>query len=222
MMGVRMAETVSETWWYPLKWGDTLSNHEWMPLYVHRLLTSDFVAYACVEGRRADLGTALILWCESLRQNPAGTLPDDDVQLAQLARFGPDLAAWKAARDGALHGWESVIVDDAPVHGAARLGHRVIAPVVEDMFRRKQGRDQSRAAARLATIRTRVKVKMREVGFPKRVIENKHVVSAIADWLDRHGLYVTAENVSAGADAAAGVPRSVADLAEAREGRREG
>ncbi|WP_319022291.1 hypothetical protein [Pseudooceanicola spongiae] len=104
-------ELISETWCYPLQWGDTLSNHDWIPLYINRLLTSDFIAYSVAEGRRADIATALILWSESFKQGPAGTLPDDHVQLAQIARFRSDIEGWNAARDGVLHGWQAKQID---------------------------------------------------------------------------------------------------------------
>lgn len=81
-------------WEYPLAWGEMLATHEWIEFHLHRFLTSRMLAYALAEGRRADVATALILWSEAFRQDPAGTLPDDDVQLAALARYGGDAPGW--------------------------------------------------------------------------------------------------------------------------------
>ena len=50
-------------WAYPLSYGDRLQGFDWMPLYVERLLSSRFVASAIYDGRRQDIGTALLLWC---------------------------------------------------------------------------------------------------------------------------------------------------------------
>jgi hypothetical protein len=100
-----MTGSTARRWEYPLRLGDTLAPAG--PLTVEGLLTSRFVAYCLRDGEtsRAILGTAALLWAESLRQDPAGTLPDDDVELAFLARFGADLASWQAVRGKVLQGW---------------------------------------------------------------------------------------------------------------------
>lgn len=215
-----MAE--STPWVYPLDYGDTLSNHDWVPLYVNRLLTSDFVAYAVAEGRRGDIGTALLLWAESFKQDPAGTLPDDDVLLAQIARYGADVAAWRQVREGALHGWLTTVVEGSGAVRRARLGHPVIAEIASDMFRRKSGRDQAREAARLATLRSRVKAKIRVLGFQKHHWDNAQVIGMVAQYLDENRLYATDENVRLAMQEAAGIIRAVEDLDGRRTGTRDG
>lgn len=196
-------------WTYPLEYGDTLSNHDWMPLYLNRLLTSRFLAYTVAEDRRADGFTAFVLWCESMRQDPAGTLPDDDVELAQLARFGSDLAAWREARPGALYGWEPVAITNADDGGAGRLGHEVIASIASDMHVRKRGRDRSREANKEAQMRSRVRRKMAALKLPRHLRENEQVVQSVADYLKSGDLYVTDENVRMALEEAVGVPRVV-------------
>lgn len=204
-----MIEEVEDFWVYPLHWGDTLSNHDWVPLYINRLLTSRFVARALAQGRRADIGTAVILWCEAFRQDPAGTLPDDDLTLARLAGYGSDLDGWAEARAGALYGWSVVHVEgEAPPGDERRLGHRMIEKIALDMFKRKRGREQSRDAAALALARTRVKKKLVAMGNT-RMAENGTVLTAITGWLSEHGLYITDDNVRAALEVAAGVPRVV-------------
>lgn len=42
---------------------------------------------------------------EAWSQRPAGSLPDDDDELCDLAGFGRDMAGWLAVKEGALHGW---------------------------------------------------------------------------------------------------------------------
>lgn len=214
-----MTETVQYgEWGYPLTWGETLSNHDWVPLYVNRLLTSQFVAYACAQGRREDIGTALILWCESFKQDPAGTLPDDDVELAQIARFGADVDAWRAARKGVLHGWERVTIDGDGVGAGPRLGHMVIAKIAQDMHRRKSGRDAAREASRMSSLRSRVRAKIKGLGYAKPHYGNAQIINLVSEWLDRHNLYCTDENVSVAMLEAVGIPRDVTPLRRGTNG----
>jgi hypothetical protein len=203
---------VAEFWTYPLRWGDTLSNHDWVPLHINRLLTSDFLTYAVAEDRRADIGTALILWCECFKQDPAGTLPDDDVALAQIARFGRDLDGWLKVKAGALHGWRPAAIAGDADGRRQRLGHPVIAEIAADMFRRKSGRDAAREASRLSTLRNRVRAKIKALGYRKPFWDSNQVVNVVAEYLDRHRLYATDENVRLAMTEAAGIPRDVAVL----------
>ncbi|OLS43077.1 DUF1376 domain-containing protein [Rhodovulum sulfidophilum] len=210
-------EVLSDDWWYPLHWGDTLSNHDWVPLYVNRLLTSDFVAYACAEDRRGDIGTALILWAEAFKQDPAGTLPDDDVLLAQIARFGSDIEGWRRVRTGALHGWRPVHVENSEGRGA-RLGHPVIAKIAVDMYQRKRGRDESRERSRLASMRSRVRERIKRLGYRKPHYESAQVIGVVTDWLSEAGLVVNDDNVRAAMSEAAGIPRDIVSLDHRRRG----
>ena len=207
-----MSDLIADFWAYPLSWGETLSSHDWVPLYINRLLNSDFVAYALAEGRRADIGTALLLWSESIKQDPAGTLPDDDVALARLAGFGTDIEGWRAAKRGALYGWSVCHIDGEHVSAgrdrAKRLGHPVIAAICHDMYKRKRGRDQSREAGALATLKSRVKAKLKAVG-QVRASENQYLVEQISGWLRDSSLYCTEDNVRAGLEAVAGIPKVV-------------
>jgi hypothetical protein len=73
------------TW--PLRRGDTLSNHDRFPFHGHRFLAPKFLATCLMGKRRADVGTAVMLWSELMRQDPSGTLPERYVELASLGRF---------------------------------------------------------------------------------------------------------------------------------------
>lgn len=75
-----------------------------MPLEVTSLRDSDL--------RRRSTGdefkAAIVLWCASWHQVPCGSLPDDDVELADLAGIGtgkPAVRAWQKLRGMALRGW---------------------------------------------------------------------------------------------------------------------
>lgn len=204
-----MIEGEGEFWVYPLQYGDRLPNFDWMPLYGERLLSSRFVASAIHARRREDIGTALLLWAASMKQNPAGTLPDDDVELAHLAGFGADVDGWRDARAGlALYGWQPVHVQDMPPKTAPRLAHQVLAEIAVDQFRRKRGRERGREAAAWATAKFRVRSKLREIKHD-RIAGNDYAVDQVAQWLRDHDLYVTTENVRCAIETVLGSPKVV-------------
>jgi hypothetical protein len=205
-----MTDLTSELWVWPLQYGDTLSNHDWIELHIHRLLGSRLVAHAVKDGRREDIATAILLWCESVKQDPAGTLPDDDVELASLARFGVDLDAWRAARRWALYGWRPVHIHDADMvgkAGEARLGHPFLEQVVARMHKRASSRKQGRDAANMSTNRSRVKAKLIKL-HQKRLAEQPALVARVAEWLATANLFISDDNVIAALEQV-GVPRVV-------------
>lgn len=78
-----------------------LRDFSYMPLDVLRLRDSDLAARLTGEEFRC----AVLLWCASWHQVPAGSLPDDDVNLAQYAGFGRMTGEWQKVKAGALWGW---------------------------------------------------------------------------------------------------------------------
>jgi hypothetical protein len=97
-----------------------------MPSYmidVKSLLDSDLAAF----GDPAANWYAVLSWCASLHQIPAGSLPDDDAKLAYLVRLGRDIRTWKKFREkGALRGWV--------LHSDGRLYHPVVTEKVLDLL----------------------------------------------------------------------------------------
>lgn len=195
----------AEYWTYPLRYGQTLSSNEWIEWKFHSFLTSRFVTYAVHENRRAEAFTAVLLWSESYRQDPAGTLPADDVELMALARV-TSIEDWREMRPRVLYGWKPCEIEDEP--GAGRLGHRVIAKIASDSYRRKAGRVQGREAAAVSLARHRVKKQLIAMKA-QRQADTPAVVDAVAAWLLESGLRIDKDNVVAGLEAAAGVPRVV-------------
>lgn len=205
---------IADHWAYPLTRGQTLSNHDWIPFHVNRFLTSELLGYAIAEGRRGDVATALVLWCESFKQDPAGSLPDDDILLAQLARMS--LAEWREARAVALHGWSPVHVEGMDEGARQRLGHEVIAGIALDMHRRKAGRDTARDAARVANLRYKVRSKLKALGYRKHIWDSQNVVEAVAAFLDNARLNCTDQNLHVAMQEAVGVPRAVTALEDVK------
>ena len=106
-----------------------LRDFAFMPLDVQRLRDSDLVANSSAEGFRC----AVLLWCASWHQKPAGSLPDDDKALSQFAGFGRVVSEWLKVKDEALRGWvkcsdgrlyHHVVVEKAAEAWTAKLEQR--------------------------------------------------------------------------------------------------
>ncbi|WP_096001739.1 DnaT-like ssDNA-binding domain-containing protein [Pseudomonas fluorescens] len=102
-----------------------------MPLDVNRLRDSDLAIEATGEEFRA----AVMLWCASWNQIPAGSLPNSDTALAAYAGFGRDVKGWKKVKSGALRGfiecsddrlYHSVVTEKAMDAWAERVEYREV------------------------------------------------------------------------------------------------
>ncbi|WP_257008996.1 hypothetical protein [Burkholderia sp. AU4i] len=105
-----------------------LRNFREMPLDVPRLLNSDLVHDESPEA----CWSALLLWCVSWHEVPAGSLPDNDDWLAKRAGYwhkGKLDPTWHDVRAGALHGW--IKCSDG------RLYHPVVAEKVNHAWHQK-------------------------------------------------------------------------------------
>lgn len=75
-----------------------LRDFQYMELDVQKLRDSRFAAEVDAEAFRA----GILLWCAAWHQVPAGSLPDNDVELSNLAGFGRVVREWKRVREQAL------------------------------------------------------------------------------------------------------------------------
>ena len=75
-----------------------LRDFQYMELDVRTLRDSRFAAQVSGDAFRA----GVLLWCAAWHQVPAGSLPDDDVELANLAGYGRFIKEWKKVREEAL------------------------------------------------------------------------------------------------------------------------
>lgn len=81
-----------------------LQDFPFMPLDVARLRDSELTTSETPEACWA----ALLLWCTSWHQVPAGSLPDDEKWIADKAGYvarGKVDKAWKDVKGGAMRGW---------------------------------------------------------------------------------------------------------------------
>ncbi|WHP68848.1 hypothetical protein [Phaeobacter inhibens] len=203
---------------WPLKRGDTLSSHDWFPFFSHRFLGSTFVRRCRATKRREDIGTAVILWAESMRQDPAGTLPPGDLDLADLAHFHC-MDEWQQAKENVLYGWVPVLVED-PRTGEfeTKLGHPgMIEDIVQDMHKRKKGRDHAREAQNLATKKFRIRDKMRGMGVDEHIISDDRAVTALAEFFAQSSLYITPDNVRTAMIEVLGYTGKVTPISAARD-----
>lgn len=110
-----------------------LRDFPFMPLDIGRLFGSAFHARAS----DAEWRVGVTLWLRSYHQVPAGSLPDDDIELCRLAELGRDMRTWRKVKAMALHGWVK--------HADGRLYHATVAEKATEAWRRKVSqRERSR------------------------------------------------------------------------------
>ncbi len=78
-----------------------LRDFQYMELDVRVLRDSRFGAEVTGDAFRA----GVMLWCASWHQVPCGSVPDDDIELANLAGYGRFVKEWKKSREQALQGF---------------------------------------------------------------------------------------------------------------------
>lgn len=120
-----------------------LRDFSFTPMYRARLFGSAFHARATDAEWRA----GVTLWLKSQDQVPAGSLPDDDIDLCRLAELGRDTKTWKKIRSGALHGWFKC--------SDGRLYNEVTAEVALAQWQGKVGQRLRTLKARIAALEKR-------------------------------------------------------------------
>jgi len=109
-----------------------LKDFAFTPIYRARLFGSAFHSRATDAEWRA----GVTLWLRSQDQVPAGSLPDDDIDLCRLAELGRDVKTWQKIREGALRGWFKC--------NDGRLYHKVVAEVVLSQWTSKRESEERR------------------------------------------------------------------------------
>ena len=100
----------------------------WFKLDMLKLGHSEFLQIASNE----ELGAAVKLWMFAIHQVPAGSLPNNEVVLAQAAGYDHRKKAWQRVRGMALYGW--TLCSDG------RLYHQTVAMTVLDILQSLQSR----------------------------------------------------------------------------------
>ncbi len=132
-----------------------LRDFQYMELDVRRLRDSRFAAQVSGDAFRA----GFLLWCASWHQVPAASLPDDDIELANLAGYGRFTKEWKKVKDEALYGF--VLCSDG------RWYHPVIAEKASSAWDAKRRHAYGKLIDRLRKENNRREKEGRPlVGFP--------------------------------------------------------
>jgi hypothetical protein len=118
-----------------------LRNFPFTPIFRARLFGSSFHARTSDSEWRA----GVTLWLKSWDQVPAGSLPDDDVDLCRLAELGRDLKTWREVKAGAMRSW--IKCSDG------RWYHPVVAEGVNEALEGKKVQRLRTLKARVAALR---------------------------------------------------------------------
>ncbi len=121
--------------------GTNLQDFPHTPILRSRLFGSSFHARTTDSEWRA----GVTLWLKAWEQVPAGSLPDDDIELCRLAELARDLKTWKKLKAGAMRGW--VLCSDG------RLYHPVVAEVVRNALDAKTAQRDKTLKARIASLK---------------------------------------------------------------------
>jgi hypothetical protein len=125
--------------------GCNLQDFPHTPILRSRLFGSSFHARTTDSEWRA----GVTLWLKAWEQVPAGSLPDDDIELCRLAELARDLKTWKKLKAGAMRGW--VLCSDN------RLYHPVVAEVVRNALDAKAAQRDKTLKARIAALQKALK-----------------------------------------------------------------
>lgn len=184
--------TLDESDDYPIPIGADFEL-EWYTIHITPLMRSSL-------WRRADhqaIGVSLMMWTAAMREDPIGTLPDDDVELAAITGFGRDVAGWREVRArGVLDKWEPRFC--ARVGGqpeTVRLAHPFLTSVALDAFKRmeKQAAERRRAAERAHM--SRIKAHMKDGGAHAGMVNRPDIVAAVIECLSARDMPANAANV---------------------------
>lgn len=114
-----------------------LTGYDWMPLYGHQLLKSDFYLRASDREKLV----AQELWWAAWLQVPAASLPDDDIVLAALAGYSQNLKGWAKIKSAVLYNF--IKCNDG------RLYHKFLANVAIASYEKRLKGDKKREAGRI-------------------------------------------------------------------------
>lgn len=177
---------------YPLRAGTRVGALDYFPLFHTRLLGSSMFATATNE----EIGAALALWAYAVgTQDPGGTLPLADLDLAHAARCWRDMATWGRLRTSVLRGWTRVrVIDEAEETVAIRLAHPVVTEAAVEMSRIVAGA-QARRQGNLARQKFgRLRATMRDLGH-EHLARDDEAVRRVQEWLAERGLPQTKPDV---------------------------
>lgn len=121
-----------------------MAGNDWFPFYFDRLRKSKWWRRASDIARSRNV----MMWGEAYKQTPAGSLPDDDDELAEAAGYGMDVDAFLAVKAEIMAPW--VLCSDG------RWYHPTVCEVVLDGWAKtseRRRKDAERKARQRAQVR---------------------------------------------------------------------
>jgi uncharacterized protein YdaU (DUF1376 family) len=109
---------------------DLRKSHPWMPVDVQAWLRSTFTIRSTGDEYKA----GSLLWFESWHQVPAGSLPNDDTDLAYLAGLGRDVEKWLTVKPMAMR--NMVLATDG------RWYHKTVSEKARDVHEEQQRKSE--------------------------------------------------------------------------------
>ena len=143
------------------------------PMFRSRLFGSSFHAHSNDSEWRA----GVTLWLKSWDQVPAGSLPNDEVELCRLAELARDLKTWKKVREGAMRGW--ILCSDE------RLYHAVVAEGVNTAIEAKKKQRLKTAKGRIAALEKHLKEAKTEIDKARLTDEIKRIQQTLIQGLSQ-------------------------------------
>lgn len=177
--GLLLVSGASDIFLYPVPSSERLESHSWFPFHYNRWERSEFRIHADLEVK----AVFHELLCATMKEGPAGTLPVDEVALADAGRVS--LETWRrlAAREWPpLYGWQPCICDD----GRRRLYHKT---VMENVLEALKGRNKWKESAEAERERKRIAAlpdKILRAGGSQRLSEDKAYVTRLDQFLLDH------------------------------------
>lgn len=134
----------------------SMGNNDWFPLHFRRMRKSRWwkTASDLARSRSVDM------WGLAYEEVPAGSLPDDDAELADHAGFGRDIRAWLEVKDEIMAAW--VLCSDG------RWYHPTLCEVILEAWEKGSVKRKTEAQ-RKAEYRARVRQQKGDVPRDKPV-----------------------------------------------------
>lgn len=159
---------------YPLALGAKLGQVKWAPVYLERLLDSDFLRR--VEPEAGFHG--MILWFEAVRQDPAGTLPANAREIMRLCRFKGNIRSFKRLEPQILYNWERVhIITPGPQ--LVRLQHPVVTEIVTKIHGHHVTKHQSVEAQMRSATRNFIREQLYLQHAPRALLLDDQLFDAV-------------------------------------------
>ena len=161
---------------YPILASERLDGHSFVKWHTARWLSSRSSKLCSFEVQ--GMMRHLFDLCQT--ENPIGTLPDDDDELAVMLRCSPArVREWRTADLGPLRNWARCRSD-----GVVRLMHPVVIEQIQDALERRAmaqlSKEQKAVAARMERLRRALLAN----GVSKEVVADEMLIGRIDEWLE--------------------------------------